>query len=440
MTARQLFQELALFVSVGLVATTVAAQTPPAVLNPSDPALRLWLDSTSLVTAGLVEGSQVTSWVDKSSYGTILAPRTNTNPAGPFIGDPVEENPHLRYVTINGKSVPTVRFDRNGVTSNTGNPAIDGSGAADRLYQTNNLTPGFDPLDIGDGSSMTTFAVVNPDWTTTTNPQGGPVNTNSYNVIFGKRGPNASVYTLGYRNFQGNGFWNFTQYDGPVSYFSKVTAVEKTWNVVSQIVTDNPGSSDVDTIDFYAASAMSPTQTLAELGTQRGPDGITNNVINGRNGSVPEPFGVGGHSQSCCGELEAFAGSIAEIIIFAKKLTPTEHAQVASYLSQKYFTPPTSGLAGDYDGSGAVNGLDLTVWKDQMGDPVGAAHHADGNNDGKIDGLDFLIWQRGLGGSSTPISTVPEPAAGMLALCGLSTLLMRRQHRPALWGNKVKQK
>jgi hypothetical protein len=411
------------------------AQTPPAVLNPSDPALRLWLDSSSLVDAGLVEGSQVKSWVDKSSYGTIMSPRTTTNVNGPFIGDPVEENPHLRFVDINGNSVPTVRFDRRLPTSDLGDPNVDDSGAADRLYQTNNLAPGFDPLDIGDGSSLTTFTVVRPDWTTTLSATGGPIY-NSWNVVFGKRGTSSAVYQFGYRNFANNPFWSFVQYDGPVAYSSLVPAPEKIWSVVSQVVTDNPGTVEVDTLDFYAASEQSPTQTMVELGTQRGttttPTGIENNLINNRNISTPEPFGIGGHSQACCGEGEAFAGSIAEIIIFAKLLTPAEHASVASYLSQKYFSSGTGGLAGDFDGDEDVDGDDLTVWKNQMGvTPVPGAPNADSEPDGDVDGADLLVWQRGftftIGGGA---SAIPEPATATLATCGLAMLFRRRRGRP----------
>jgi hypothetical protein len=160
-------------------------------------------------------------------------------------------------------------------------------------------------------------------------------------------------------------------------------------------------------------------------------DGTPVTTVVNRNASTPEPFGIGAHAQNCCGEGETFAGNIAELIIFAKTLTPTEHAAVASYLSAKYFTAPATSLAGDYDGSGTVNDLDLSVWKDQFGDPVGPAPNADGNGDGQIDGQDFLIWQRGLGSSSVVASagSVPEPATAALAVCGLSLLVRRRTRR-----------
>jgi hypothetical protein len=415
-----------------LASAAVAQVTPPAVLNPSDPSLRLWLDASTLVSAGLLEGDPVHSWLDKSNYATELKPRTMTFANGPYIGDPVEENPHLRYVNINGNNVPTVRFDRDG--SVLGNPAIDGSGSTDRLYQSNNLASlsQFDPLDIGDGSSLTTFIVFKPDVTSSVNEQGGPIL--GYQAVYGKRGSGSSVYQLGIINNTDQGanigVYNFVNYDGPVSYRSIAIPTEQTWHVTSQVVTDNPGAAESDTLQFFDADGMSPTQTLTEMGTQR-PDGTPNNLINNRNASTPEPFGIGGHAQNCCGEGETFAGNVAELIIFAKTLTPTEYAQVSSYLSAKYFTAPPSNLAGDYDGSGVVDGLDLTAWKSQFNMPLGAAPNADGNGDGTVDGQDFLIWQRNLGASNAvgAAGSVPEPATAVMLACGLALMARNRSRR-----------
>ncbi|MCC6491563.1 MAG: hypothetical protein IT424_00915 [Pirellulales bacterium] len=411
-----------------LLAATAAAQAVPPVLNTSDPALRLWLDAATLADAGLVEGDPVTSWVDRSSYGTIMAPRTTSNPSGPFIGDPVEENPHLQFVEIAGKMAPSVRFDRDGPTSQLGDPNVDGTGSTDRLYQTNNLAPEFDPLDIGDGSNLTTFIVFNPDVTTSLGSTGGPIL--GYQVIYGKRGTNSSVYQLGIKNYPNEGFFTHVSYDGPVEYQSMVAPTEQVWHVTSQVITDNEGSAEVDTLQFFDADAMSPDQTLTELGTQRvNAQGTPNNLINNRNASTPEPFGLGGHSQACCGEGETFAGNIAELIIFAKKLSDQEFADVSSYLSQKYFATGGGGLDGDYDGDSDVDGDDLVVWENQFGIlPVPAAPNADGNGNGAVDGGDFLVWQNNFGapGAAGAASAIPEPTAAVLLASGLA--MMARVH------------
>jgi hypothetical protein len=76
-----------------------------------------------------------------------------------------------------------------------------------------------------------------------------------------------------------------------------------------------------------------------------------------------------------------------------------------------------SFLEGDFNENGAVNAVDLGIWRSQFGTAAGAVHtqgNADG--DGDVDDQDFLIWQRqfGIGGS---IAAVPEPTTGALAIC-----------------------
>ncbi|WP_428303625.1 hypothetical protein [Lacipirellula sp.] len=435
MTRRRYLSSILLGQSLALLFTVAAfAQpTPPAVLNTTDPALRLWLDASTLAAAGYQTGDPITSWTDKSSYGTIMAPRATTNPNGPNIGDPVEEHPHFELVNIAGNMTPTVRFDRDGPPSQLGNPAVDGTGSTDRLYQTNNLkTAGnptaFDPLDIGDGSSLTTFIVYNPFVTTSLNAGGGPIL--GTQVVYGKRGTSSSVYMFGINNSPNNGYNTFVSYDGPVLYQSIAKPTEQVWHVSSMVITDNPGATDVDTLQFFDAQGQLPNQTLTEMGTQR-QDGVPNNIINGRNASTPEAFGIGGHSQACCGEGETFGGNIAELIIFAKKLTPQEYSDVSAYLSQKYFTPGVSNVAGDYNGDGSVNGDDLAVWKTQYGQALPAAPNADGTGDGVIDGADFLFWQRAMGSGAgvAAASAVPEPASALLLISAVSMLAWERRRR-----------
>ncbi|MCC6491564.1 MAG: hypothetical protein IT424_00920 [Pirellulales bacterium] len=411
-----------------LLAANAAAQVAPPVLNTSDPALRLWLDADTLADAGLVNGDPVTSWVDQSSYGTIMAPRTTTDPNGPYIGDPVEEKPHFEFVDIAGKMVPSVRFDRDGPPSQLGDPNVDGSGSTDRLYQTNNLAPSFDPLDIGDGTSLTTFVVFKPFVTTSLNDQGGPIL--GAEVVFGKRGTNSAVYELGIWNFPGDtlGLFNYVTYDGNTSYYSGTPPTDQTWHVTSLAINDIPGTS-ADELQFFDSDDMDPNQTLTELGVRLG-DGTPVTNIQNRNASTPEPFGIGGHSQACCGEGETFAGNIAQLIIFAKTLTDQEFADVTSYLSQKYFAGG-GGLAGDYDGDSDVDGDDLVVWENQFGIlPVPAAPNADGDGNGVVDGGDFLVWQSNFAPpAAQAVSAVPEPATGNLIIftCGLTALSRRRR-------------
>lgn len=421
----RIFQRLTFLLSVFTVGTAFAQVTPPAVLTPTDPALRLWLRSDTLVTAGLTEGSPITQWVDQSQYGTIMAPRTDANPNGPLGGFPVEERPHLRYVDINGNNVPTVRFDRDGSIFTTGDPNIDGSGSTDRLYQTNNLAPNFDPLDIGDGSSLTTFIVFNPDATTGLNQDGSPIL--GYQAVFAKRGSSSSVYTLQIKNFPNFGNFVFVSYDSVEQYHSGIKPTEKVWHTTSITIEDMPGAADVDLIKMFDDQSQSATTKMADIGVTRA-NGTPQPTITNRNASTPEPFGIGGHSQNCCGEGETFAGNIAEIIIFARKLTTQEFSDVENYLDAKYFTAAPAGVPGDYNDDGTVDAADYVLWRDKSGQSFTLANENPGAaTPGLVDAEDYNYWRSRFGATSGSgvgsAAAVPEPSFAFLLLASISALL-----------------
>jgi GH43 family beta-xylosidase len=59
-------------------------------------------------------------------------------------------------------------------------------------------------------------------------------------------------------------------------------------------------------------------------------------------------------------------------------------------------------LPGDFDANGAVNVLDLNVWKAQVGSEIFPGR--------AVDGTDFLVWQRQLG-ATAPVGTISSVAA-----------------------------
>ena len=68
-----------------------------------------------------------------------------------------------------------------------------------------------------------------------------------------------------------------------------------------------------------------------------------------------------------------------------------------------------ASLAGDYNGDGAVNAADYTVWRDALisGDPA-----ADGNGDGTINSEDYDVWANNFEPNSPGLSTtIPEPTS-----------------------------
>jgi hypothetical protein len=91
---------------------------------------------------------------------------------------------------------------------------------------------------------------------------------------------------------------------------------------------------------------------------------------------------------------------------------------------------PGDFLAADFDEDGAVDGDDLTTWRNGFGTGTQKGQ-GDADADGDVDGSDFLVWQQQVG--TTPAaavaSAIPEPAS--MALAGLSVValaaLRRRQ-------------
>lgn len=312
-----------------LLATTLACLIAHAgIVNaggiPVDPSLRLWLKADTL---NLAEDAQVTQWVDSSSYGTVFAARTNSEPDGPLGGFPVEEYPHLQTVTLNNHSFPTVKFERDGSIFSSGNPAVDRSGSTDRLYQVNNRTPGSDPLAIADGTSVTSFTVFKPNVTTS-----GAL---GYQAIWALRGNGASLLQLGIRP---TGHFNYIAYDAVTEYRATNAATANKWQIVSQTITEAGAN---DPLNFFVNDTENPANPLVLNPTfsNGGVIADRNDGINDDPAGLVEPFGIGGHSQDCCGEGETFAGNIAEIIIYARDLTPDETAMVYAYLTDKYLVP-----------------------------------------------------------------------------------------------------
>lgn len=101
-------------------------------------------------------------------------------------------------------------------------------------------------------------------------------------------------------------------------------------------------------------------------------------------------------------------------------------------------------IAGDFDGSGAVDANDLAQWQGDYGNNA----DSDADFDEDSDGVDFLSWQRNLthAGSLSAVASVPEPTSSALIALGLlSNFVGRRrvrsvQRQPqSLWNDFLEQ-
>ncbi|MGL4511645.1 MAG: lectin-like protein [Lacipirellulaceae bacterium] len=99
---------------------------------------------------------------------------------------------------------------------------------------------------------------------------------------------------------------------------------------------------------------------------------------------------------------EAFFSALVQYVSFAAPRTP-----------------------GDYNGDGAVNAGDYTVWRDALGSTTNLA--ADGNQNGTVDQADYAVWAGNYGASSAAATAVPEPIASLLLLVAAACPAARRR-------------
>lgn len=87
-----------------------------------------------------------------------------------------------------------------------------------------------------------------------------------------------------------------------------------------------------------------------------------------------------------------------------------------------------SALAGDFDGDGNVDAVDLAQWRGDFG----INGESDADFDGDSDGADFLVWQRQIGGLPATGAGVgaPEPAAIVLIVAPSLLFGFARRGRP----------
>ncbi|MEO0530621.1 MAG: glycosyl hydrolase [Planctomycetota bacterium] len=79
-----------------------------------------------------------------------------------------------------------------------------------------------------------------------------------------------------------------------------------------------------------------------------------------------------------------------------------------------------SVIAGDFNGDGAVDATDYTVWRDNQAASVNPWSPGDANGDGAINAADHAIWVTNFGAVPALSTAVPEPAGLLVALLGMA--------------------
>jgi hypothetical protein len=79
-----------------------------------------------------------------------------------------------------------------------------------------------------------------------------------------------------------------------------------------------------------------------------------------------------------------------------------------------------AGLSGDYNGNGAIDAADYTMWRDAL--TAGSSSLTNDPTPGVVDESDFLYWRahfgETLGSGAGSLASVPEPASLGLLLLG----------------------
>ncbi|MCO6043690.1 hypothetical protein NG895_07205 [Aeoliella sp. ICT_H6.2] len=97
-----------------------------------------------------------------------------------------------------------------------------------------------------------------------------------------------------------------------------------------------------------------------------------------------------------------------------------------------YVGDAPTDVPGDYNGDGAVDLADYTVWRNTLG-AAGAGLSADGNGDNVVDADDYGVWKQYFGRStagtvsSVSSAAVPEPSTFVLAATCIGLLAARRR-------------
>jgi serralysin len=180
-------------------------------------------------------------------------------------------------------------------------------------------------------------------------------------------------------------------------------------------------SSDVDFYSFTVSSASTLSAMLTPLGGvfSQAAQGGTESPFdaNARNNLALSIFAADGAtllgtaSSAAAGQIESLTGiSLGAAGQYFARVTGAD-ANVQLY--QLALSVTSTGIPGDFDHNGLVDGADFLLWQRSDG-AAGSNLVADGNGDGTVNAADLALWQSHFGQGSAisgSVHAVPEPAS-----------------------------
>jgi hypothetical protein len=100
-------------------------------------------------------------------------------------------------------------------------------------------------------------------------------------------------------------------------------------------------------------------------------------------------------------------------------------------LAEIQFFDNSVAADADFDGDSDVDGHDFLIWQRGLG-LTGQTNNdnGDANSSGVVDGADLTVWKAAFGVSATVAAgSIPEPAAGVLALLASLAVAASRRSR-----------
>lgn len=144
------------------------------------------------------------------------------------------------------------------------------------------------------------------------------------------------------------------------------------------------------------------------------------------------PFGAYGLKLNLSTDAIGVADSEPFFVVFNFGLGAGEFGQAIDAFVALLSSPL---LPGDFNGDGAVDAADYTVWRDNLGQPEDPAVLSGNGNGGTVDATDYQLWRDNYGVSSSSSASLtptaaPEPETTVLALVACCAVWVSTCRRP----------